>query len=136
MAHHTRTPTFGGGVPAPTPPCSLFIVNRSGGLIFQRDYGDAAKLDTNDTLRLASMWHSLHAISAQLSPLPGCEGMELLRAPTFDLHCFSAPTGTQFFVTAPPRSSSAAHLLRVAYDLYADYVLKNPFYEMEARREA
>jgi len=50
----------------------LFIVNKSGGLIFQRDFGSVAKLDTNDTLRLASIWHSLHAIASQLSPRPGC----------------------------------------------------------------
>lgn len=36
--------------------------------------------------------HSLHAIAAQLSPLPGCSGIELLEAETFDLHCFETPT--------------------------------------------
>lgn len=35
---------------------SLYIVNKSGGLIYQRDFSQRAKLDTNDTLRLASMW--------------------------------------------------------------------------------
>lgn len=110
---------------------SLYIVNKSGGLIFQRDFGEAAKLDTNDTLRVASIWHSLHAISAQLSPVAGCDGIQLLSCSAFDLHCFQAPTGTKFFVTAPPRSLGSAPLLRVVYELYADYVLKNPFYEAE-----
>lgn len=32
--------------------------------------------------------HSLHAISCQLSPVPGCTGIELLEADTFNLHCF------------------------------------------------
>jgi hypothetical protein len=31
--------------------------------------------------------HSLHAIASQLSPAPGCGGIELLQAETFDLHC-------------------------------------------------
>lgn len=53
----------------------------------------------------------------------------LLTADTFELHCFQAPTGTKFFITAPLRSLAAAPLLRVVYELYADYVLKNPFYE-------
>ena len=110
---------------------SLYIVNKSGGLIFQRDFGGGAKLDTNDTLRLASIWHSLHAISAQLSPRPGCGGIELLETDTFDLHCFQAPTGTKFFVTSAPHALGAAPLLRVVYELYADFVLKNPFYEAE-----
>jgi hypothetical protein len=111
----------------------LAVINKSGGLIYQREFGDApgAKLDTNDTLRLASVWHSLHAISAQLSPRPGCGGIELLCAETFDLHCFQAPTGTKFFVTTPPRAQGAAQLLRLVYELYSDYVLKNPFYEAE-----
>ena len=37
--------------------------------------------------------HSLHAIAAQLSPLPHCSGIELLESETFDLHCFETPTG-------------------------------------------
>ena len=112
---------------------SLYIVNKSGGLIFQRDFGppSGARLDTNDTLRLASIWHSLHAIAAQLSPRAGCGGIEHLEADTFDLHCFQAPTGTKFFVTSAPRALGAAPLLRVVYELYTDYVLKNPFYEAE-----
>ena len=115
--------------------------------------------------------HSLHAISAQLSPVPGCLGIEVLQADTFDLHCFQAragctarrappvcaeadafsrqlfrgkrlsasvrrlrrpqaPTGTKFFVTAAPRTIGGAALLRVIYELFTDYALKNPFYEV------
>jgi hypothetical protein len=50
-------------------------------------------MDTNDTLRVASLWHSMHAISQQLSPVSGCSGIELLQADTFDLHCFQSLTG-------------------------------------------
>jgi len=111
---------------------SLFVVNKSGGLIFQRDFGpNCAKLDTNDALRLASIWHSLHAISAQLAPRAGCGGMEHLEADTFELHCFQAPTGTKFFVVGPLRTPGLPPLLRAVYELYTDYVLKNPFYETE-----
>ncbi|KAL0364875.1 UNVERIFIED_CONTAM: Trafficking protein particle complex subunit [Sesamum angustifolium] len=49
-------------------------------------------MDTNDSLRLASLWHSMHAISQQLSPVSGCSGIELLQADTFDLHCFQSLT--------------------------------------------
>ncbi|XP_019223540.1 PREDICTED: uncharacterized protein LOC109205292 isoform X2 [Nicotiana attenuata] len=72
---------------------SLYIINKSGGLIFYKDYGSAGRMDTNDTLRLASLWHSMHAISQQLSPIPGCSGIELLQADTFDLNCFQSLTG-------------------------------------------
>ncbi|GKB74428.1 DNA replication licensing factor MCM3 homolog 1, partial [Tanacetum coccineum] len=40
---------------------SLYIINKSGGLIFYKDYGLQGRMDTNDTLRLA-LWHSMHAI--------------------------------------------------------------------------
>ena len=53
-------------------------------------------MDTNDSLRVASLWHSMHAISQQLSPISGCSGTELLEADTFDLHCFQSLTGTFF----------------------------------------
>ncbi len=72
-------------------PLALFVVNKSGGLIYSRPLSPSAqRLDTNDAMRLASLWHSLHAISAQLSPNPSSSGgMELLEANTFDLHCFT-----------------------------------------------
>ncbi|PPD84691.1 hypothetical protein GOBAR_DD18379 [Gossypium barbadense] len=44
-------------------------------------------------------------------------------------HKFS--TGTKFFVVCEPGTQHMEALLKVVYELYADYVLKNPFYEME-----
>ena len=81
---------------------SLYVVNKSGGLIYHREFRGPGRLDTNDTLRVASIWHSLHAISSQLSPVPGCRGIELLEADTFDLHCYQTPTGTKFFSVVSP----------------------------------
>ncbi|MBA0749769.1 hypothetical protein Gogos_003662, partial [Gossypium gossypioides] len=71
---------------------SLYIINKSGGLIFYKDYGSKGCMDTNDSLRVASLWHSMHAISQQLSPTTGCSEIELLEADTFDLHCFQSLT--------------------------------------------
>ncbi|KAB5541104.1 hypothetical protein DKX38_014078 [Salix brachista] len=125
---------------------SLYIINKSGGLIFYKDYGSAGRMDTNDSLRVASLWHSMHAISQQLSPTVGCLGIELLEADTFDLHCFQSLTGgylnpfiylfisvlgTKLFVVCEPGTQHMEGLLKVIYELYTDYVLKNPFYEME-----
>jgi len=76
--------------------------------------------------------HSLHAISAQLSPRPGCTGIEHVAADTFDLHCFQALTGTKFLaVVAPGSPGLPAFLAHTVYSLYCDFVLKNPFYEAE-----
>ncbi|CAD6338186.1 unnamed protein product [Miscanthus lutarioriparius] len=109
---------------------NLFIINKSGGLIYYKDYGSARRMDTNDSLRL-SLWHSMHAISQQLSPTPGCTGIDLLQAHNFDLHWFQCLTGTKFFVVCETGAPNMEMLLKVIYELYTDFVLKNPFYEME-----
>ncbi|MBA0728909.1 hypothetical protein Golax_023221, partial [Gossypium laxum] len=47
-------------------------------------------MDTNDSLRVVSLWHSMHASSQQLSPTTSCSEIELLEADTFDVHCFQS----------------------------------------------
>lgn len=68
-------------------------------------------MDTNDSLRVASLWHSMHAISQQLSPTVGCSGIELLEADTFDLHCFQSLTGKEAY--AYPTFSLLADLFDI-----------------------
>ncbi len=112
-------------------------------------------LSGNQYLTLASTFHGLHAIAKQLSPVTaqssskqkqnkggktkkavelfsvGDGGIELLEADTFRLQCYSAPTGTKFFLIFSPDQQNVAALLKTVYELYADYVMKNPFYEVE-----
>jgi len=59
------------------------------------------------------------------------------------LQCFQATTGnynanniiiiigTKFYMVAEPNQSDLDSILQKIYNLYADYVLKNPFYELE-----
>lgn len=56
--------------------------------------------------------HSLHAIASQLSPVPGCTGIELLEADTFNLHCFQTLTGTKFLLVVEPNASYIPLLLQ------------------------
>jgi len=47
----------------------LFIVNKSGGLVYFTPLSDdAPKISTNEWLRIGSTFHSLHAIAAEASP--------------------------------------------------------------------
>mmetsp|Transcript_10232 Transcript_10232/g.20047 ORF Transcript_10232/g.20047 Transcript_10232/m.20047 type:complete len:134 (-) Transcript_10232:206-607(-) len=110
---------------------NLFIVNKAGGLVFHKSFSATSRLGGNDTLRLASTFHSLYAIAAQISPVPGSSGIEVLQADSFCLHCFQTLTGIKFFVTADPGAKDLETFLRSVYELYADYVLKNPFYELD-----
>ena len=156
----------------------LFIISRSGGLIYNQDLSAAAPhLTSNDWLRFGSTFHGLHAIAGQIAPVVS-GGIEKLETGTFKLQCFQTRTGTKFVVTAeagtpdvdavlakvrplrspalaapplplsllleaPPGGRRAAHGATLAgslvarlrreqvYEAYADYVLKNPFYELE-----
>ena len=116
-----------------SPVFSVWIVNKSGGLIFYKNYSDNSTLDINDTLRLASIWHSLHAISRtnSVSPVKKSSGIELLETSTFDLHCFETKTGIKFMVCSMKKAIGVERLLRRVYDVYADFAMKNPFYELE-----
>ena len=119
---------------SPSPQASalhtLFIVNRAGGLIYSKALSPGDKLSGNEYLMLASTFHSLHAISKQLAPVPS-GGMQVVEAPAFSLHCLESPTGIKFFVTARPRTPDVPAFLKKVYAFYSDYVLKNPFYEVD-----
>lgn len=111
---------------------SLLIINKSGGLIYNKSFLGASDLNLNDTLRLASIWHSLHAIAGQLAPAPACTGIDALFADRFTLHCFQTLTGTKLLMVVEPDTPDVEDILRtMIYDLYTDFVLKNPFYEVE-----
>ncbi len=56
--------------------------------------------------------HSLHAIATQLSPVLGCTGIELLKADTFDLHCFQTLTGTKMIMVVEPGTPDVDLLLK------------------------
>ena len=78
----------------------LFIINRSGGLVFNKNLSSGApQLSINDCLRLGSTFHGLHAIATQIAPVES-QGIEKLETDTFRLQCFQSLTGVKFVVTA------------------------------------
>ncbi len=48
---------------------AIFIVNQNGSLVYHKIIGGGMKFTTNDTIRLASTFHSMHAISSQITPV-------------------------------------------------------------------
>jgi len=128
------------------PVFSVFIINKAGGLIYNRDFSSSVpKLNSNDYLTLASTFHSLHAITGRgiqspqsaltLSPEHAAamanNGITCLEARDFRLQCYQTLTGIKFLVTAHPSHQTLDKLLQSIYLLYTDYVLKNPFYELD-----
>lgn len=89
------------------------------------------KMTTNEKIFLASMFYPLFAIASQLSPEMKSSGIEILEADTFKLHCFQTLTGIKFIAVGETTQPGMETLLKKIYELYADYVLKNPFYSLE-----
>ena len=109
---------------------TLFITNKAGGLIYSKELSSGSRLAGNEYLLLASTFHSLHAISKQLAPVPS-GGLQSVEAPNFTMHCLESPTGIKFFATARPATRDVPTFLKRVYAFYSDYVLKNPFYEVD-----
>jgi hypothetical protein len=127
---------------------SMYIINKAGGLIYQKDFSAVPKLQGNDYLRLAGTFHALHAITSKginIQPidnnptksssnsLPVNSGITSMVTSDFRLQCFQSLTGIKFLLIASPSYSFNAlqSILQSIYSFYCDYVLKNPFYELE-----
>mmetsp|Transcript_1032 Transcript_1032/g.1660 ORF Transcript_1032/g.1660 Transcript_1032/m.1660 type:complete len:162 (-) Transcript_1032:97-582(-) len=112
---------------------SLYIINKYGGMVYNNQFSGKDLLSNNDHLRLASTFHGLHTISTELAPNgPPSGGIEELQTDTFRLQCYETPTGVKFYAVADNKmTSNLDSLLKNIYELYCDYVLKNPFYETD-----
>lgn len=79
----------------------------------------------------------MHAITRSLTPSalsippPSRTGIEVLETSFFRLTCFQTYTGTKFLLFTEPHQPNVDVTMRRVYELYADYVMKNPFYQLE-----
>lgn len=137
---------------------SLIIINKAGGLVYQREFqAGLLKMSTNDYLVLAGTFHGVHAITRTITPRipvpnplptsssststtshnvlpnPGipASGLEYLETEKFRLTCFQTLTGTKFLLFTDPITTNIDVIIRKVYELYADYVMKNPFYQLD-----
>lgn len=123
---------------------ALIIINKAGGLIYNRTFHEDGlnQLSTNDYLVLAGTFHGIHAITARLNPIkaappaPGNRpdppsGLEVLETENFRAQCFATLTGIKFLLFTDTTQANVDVTIRRIYDLYTDYVMKNPFYQLE-----
>ena len=120
----------------------LLIVNKNGSLIYDRSLHPSLNLSQNETINIASIFYSMHAISAQLTP-PGYEktsdlklenhGIEILESSSMKLVCHQTLTKIKFiFVTDISTPNSNIKLkFEELYNNYTDLISKNPFYELD-----
>ena len=50
---------------------------------------------------------------------------------TFRLTCYQTLTGTKFLLFTDPLMPNIDVLMKGIYERYADFVMKNPFYQLE-----
>jgi len=114
---------------------AIYIINKAGGLIYQKDFIDRAnRLTSNNHLQIAGVFHGMYAITSQLAPTKETSsGIRSLESDCMRLRCYQSVTGTKFIVTAATSQNELVldNFLSQLYQLYADYVLKNPFYDLE-----
>ncbi|XP_064393065.1 trafficking protein particle complex subunit 4-like [Halichondria panicea] len=89
------------------------------------------RVSINERIMLLSMLHSIYAISVKLSPEKRSSGIQCLEANNFKIYCFQTLTGVKFIVMADSTHQKVEELLAKVYELYSDYVLKNPFYSVD-----
>jgi hypothetical protein len=93
------------------------------------------KLTSNDVLSMASTFHALHAMSTNLCPVAhrAPSGLQSIETEHFKLQALQTHTGLKFFLTssADAVDRDMQRVLHAVYALFADYVLKNPFYVVD-----
>ena len=112
---------------------SLFIVNKHGSLLFQNDFVPRTGTTTNDKIRLASTFHTLSAMAAEVSPvrpLGAIRGLTHVAFEAFCVHCLNTVTGLQIMLVTNANVSSAisSDVLSKIYLVYAEHAMGNPFY--------
>lgn len=122
---------------------AIYIISSNGSLIF--DYhSQPSNLNTDKNIVLASLFYACYANSEQIGlglpnhdpTIPHSTGIKTLEAENFRLDCYETLTKVKFVVISDlslgysPATANKQDLLKRIYELYADYVMKNPFYTL------
>lgn len=124
---------------------AIYIISSNGSLIF--DYhSQPSNLNTDKNIVLASLFYACYANSEQIGlGLPNQDslgnirhstGIKTLEAENFRLDCYETLTKVKFVVISDlslgglTTTANKQDLLKRIYELYADYVMKNPFYTL------
>lgn len=111
---------------------SLFISNRSGGLMYRKNFKEnVEELDKNLIMTIISTLHSLHFMTQQIAINPrNNQYMENIVIENGVICTHQSPTGVNFIVVAEGMTEIPQKeiFMQEIYSLYVDYVIKNPFY--------
>ncbi|PVU90701.1 hypothetical protein BB561_004762 [Smittium simulii] len=122
---------------------SIYMINKAGGLVYNKSFNEGlASLNSNEALILAGTLHGVIAITDRVTP-PNCNkefaigGVEMIEAEGLLIHCFQTITGLMFVLICDNQPFQTEQTMYSIYELYSDYVLKNPFHtpDMPIRSE-
>ncbi|KAF7311377.1 Trafficking protein particle complex subunit [Mycena kentingensis (nom. inval.)] len=116
----------------------LWVINKAGGLVYQRNFADGlAQLTSNEYLVLAGTLHGIHAITSRLSPTGPSSGAQVIEGESFKMTILLTATATKFVLLTSLNENNADNVLQKVYEIYSDAVMKNPFHtpEMPIRSE-
>lgn len=142
LLYHRTFPTATPGTTGATPSQTVGTLGLPG----------TSTLTTNDYLVIAGTFHGVHALTRSLTPKipvpPSAagpsgrswtypdptvppSGIESLESSFFRLTVFQTLSGTKFLLFTDPSMPNTDVLMKGIYERYADYVCKNPFWQME-----
>ncbi|KAI3820298.1 hypothetical protein L1987_07843 [Smallanthus sonchifolius] len=143
---------FGGSEISPSPPVPtasgnnahmMYIFNRNGVCLLYREWNRPLRtLDSNQDHKLMfGLLFSLKSLTAKMDPsstekgnlgvpqLPG-QGCSFhsFRTNTYKLSFMESPSGIKIILVTHPKASDLRESLKYIYNLYVEYVVKNPLY--------
>ncbi|KAJ7461485.1 transport protein particle complex subunit [Mycena latifolia] len=116
----------------------LWVINKAGGLVYQRNFAEGlAQLTSNEYLVLAGTLHGIHAITSRLSPMGSSSGAQVIEGESFKMTILLTATATKFVLLTSLTEPNPDNVLQKVYEIYSDAVMKNPFHtpEMPIRSE-
>ncbi|KAH9312325.1 hypothetical protein KI387_027360, partial [Taxus chinensis] len=140
---------FGGSeIPSATPPNSnkmryMYVFNRNGVCLYYREWMRPHKtLSPQQDLKLMfGLLFSLKSFTAKIDPIStdkgnlgvpqlpgqGCS-FHSFRTNTYKLSLMETPSGIKIILVTDPRTADLRDALKDIYNIYVDYVVKNPLY--------
>ncbi|TKY45288.1 Trafficking protein particle complex subunit 1 [Spatholobus suberectus] len=147
---------FGGSEISPSPPAPIasgnnchmmYVFNRDGVCLLYREWNRPVQPGNahNDCKRVLGLIFAMKSFTTKMDPtsaekenpsapqLPG-QGCSFhsFRTNTYKLGLMESPSGIKIVLVTHPRTGDLRESLNYIYNLYVEYVVKNPFYTPES----
>ncbi|RDX76457.1 Trafficking protein particle complex subunit 1, partial [Mucuna pruriens] len=148
-----RMQFFGGSEISPSPPAPtasgnnghmMYVFNRNGVCLLYREWNRPLRtLDAQQDHKLMfGLLFSLKSLTAKMDPTSAAEKGNLgvpqlpgqgcsfhsFRTNTYKLSFMESPSGIKIILVTHPRTGDLRESLKYIYNLYVEYVVKNPLY--------